>query len=455
MAARLEKIESSAAHLEIEISEQTFEEALEQAYRKVVKQVAVPGFRRGRVPRQVLEAQFGKEVLFEDALEIAVPTAYEAAVEELKIDGLAPPDFEIVDLEADKPVKFKAVVAVKPEVKLGSLENLKITVPKTEVTEANVDEQLQEMRERYAQVVEKDGPAELGDNVFIDFIGYIDGVAFDGGEGHDAALKLGSDTFIPGFEEQLLGTVPGSQVEVRVTFPEVYHAEDLADKDAVFQVTVNRIESTELRELDDEFAQEVSECETLAELREDLMERSLESMAAQQKSFRQEQVVAKVLEGAEIELAEGLVKQQVETMMRRFEQSITGQGMSFEDYLRYAGMQMENLQAVMRPDAEKNLRTNFLLEKVANDQGITISEEEIEAEMIKMGESFGMDRETVIERLQGMREELVEEIRLKHALNYLLDQAIVEELEPEEYEAQQAVIAAASELQEIIPEEQE
>lgn len=452
MVARLEKIENGAAHLEIEIAAEAFEEALEQAYRKVRGQIAVPGFRRGRVPRPILEAQFGREVLYEDALEIAVPVAYEAALEELNIEGLAPPDFDIAELDADKPVVFKAVVAVKPEVTHGELKGLEITVPKMEIGEEDVEKQLQAMRERYAEVVKSDGPAQLGDTVHIDFEGFIDEVAFEGGKGLDYPLELGSGSFIPGFEEQLVGVAAGGAVDVKVPFPDEYHAEELAGKEAVFKVTVNRIETKKLRELDDEFAQEVSNFDTLAELREDLKAKSIEVLEQQQTAFKREQAIAKALEATEMELADALIEVQIESMLRQFEQQLMSQGMGMNDYVNYSGMEMDGLKAAMRPDAVKNLRTSFLLEKIADEQDITISDEDIEAEMKTMAESFqsmSIPPEEIMERLAALRDNVVMDMRMNRAVDYLTDNAVITEIDPEELEAQLQAQQAAEAAEEV------
>lgn len=449
MAARLEKIENSAAHLEIEISAEVFEEAMEKAYRKVRTQIMVPGFRRGRVPRQILEAQFGREVLYEDALEIAVPDAYEAALEELQIEGLAPPDFDIPEeIQADKPVIIKAVVAVKPEVTHGELKGLEIMVPIMEIGDEDVDKQLQAMRERYSEIIASEEPAKMGDTVHIDFEGFIDEVAFEGGKGTDYPLELGSNSFIPGFEEQLVGIAAGSDTEVKVPFPEEYHAEELAGKDAVFKVRVNRVETKQLRELDDDFAQEVSNFDTLAELREDLRAKSIEVMEQEQNRFRRDMVVGKALEVTEMELPEALIDVRVENMVRQLEQQLMRQGMGINDYISYSGMQMDTLKSAMRPDAINNLRTSFMLEKIADEQEIVISDEELEAELKNMADSMGMDAAEAPELMAGIRDSLMMDMRINRAVDYLVENAVITEISKDELEARLIAEEARAEAEE-------
>ena len=283
MEAKLEKIENSEAYIAFEVDAEKFEEGLEKAYRKVVKQVSIPGFRKGRVPRPLLEAHYGKEILYQDALEEIVPEAYEEALGQLDIKALAQPEIDIDEIEDGKPIKIQARVAVKPEFELGDLEGLEVSVPYFQVTDQDVANSLEDMQARYTKLSEKnEEPAEMGDTLEIDFEGFIEGEAFPGGQGEDYPLELGSNTFIPGFEEQLVGLKVGESKDVEVTFPEDYHVEDLAGKDVVFKVNVKKIETKIMRDLDDDFAQEVSSFDTLAELRDDI-KANLEKAAATQK----------------------------------------------------------------------------------------------------------------------------------------------------------------------------
>ena len=333
MEAKLAKIENSEAYIEVQVDADKFEEGLQNAYRKVVKEVSLPGFRRGRVPRQILETHFGKEVLYQDAVEYVVPDAFEEALTELDIQAIAPPEFDIEEIEAGKGCKFTARVAVRPEFELGNMEGIEIRIPRFEVTDEDVASNLEDMRQSYAQIVEKDDePAGMGDTVEIDFEGFIEGEAFAGGKGEDYSLELGSGTFIPGFEEQLVGVKAGDNQEVKVVFPEGYHSPDLAGKDALFKVTVKKVQGRKLRPLDDELVQEMSRFETLEELTQDV-KATLEKVAGSRRTemIRQE-VMEKALEQQEILVPAAVVDLQLERMLEQFSQRLTCPGTVFSAY---------------------------------------------------------------------------------------------------------------------------
>jgi len=430
MSAKLEKIENSEAYLHIEVEAEAFEEGLQKAYKKVVKQVNVPGFRKGRVPRELLEAHFGKEILFEDALEFVVPDAYEKALEELNIDPIAQPEFDIEEIEADNILKFNAKVAVKPEVKLGALEGLEVSIPRFELSEEDVDNRMSEMSSRYAQLVEKtEEAADLGDTVSIDFEGFVDGEAFAGGAGEDYQLELGSQTFIPGFEEQLVGVKMGETKDVEVSFPETYHAEDLAGKAAVFKVTVHKIESKKPRALDDEFAQEVSSFETIAELREDVKKNMQLMQDNQKKSYLKEEVLTKAIEGCEIDVPAAVVKIQLNNMLRQFGDRLRMQGLSLEQYFQLTGSTPESFNEEMWPEGEKNARTNFMLEKIVEEKGIEISDEEIDKQIQDIAASMGVDADQARQNLAGVMDDVVFGLKMDKAVQYLIDNAVVTEKE--------------------------
>lgn len=433
MSAKLEKIENNEAYLEVEIDAETFEEGLEKAYKKVVKQVAIPGFRKGRVPRQLMEAHFGREILYEDALEYVVPDAYEAAIEELDIQAIARPEIEILEVESGKPVKFSARVAVKPEVTLGQLEGLEIEVPSFEVSEADIDARLEEMQARYAQMIDKtDGEVVEGDTVFIDFKGYLEGTPFEGGEGQDYQLEIGSHTFVPGFEEQIIGMKVGETRDVNVTFPEDYTAEELAGKETVFTVTVNKIQTKQLRDLDDEFAQEVSNFDTLEELRQDI-ERSMREMLEQQlTSLKKEAVLNKAVALCEMDLPDAVVEMQLEGMMEQFAQRLAAQGLSLEQYFQLSGMSVDAFKQELWPDAEKNARITFMLEKIIEEKGIEASDEEIDQHIQEAADGMGIDFEQAKESVVGVLDNLAYNIKVDKAIQYLVDHAVISEVKPEE-----------------------
>lgn len=430
MEAKLEKIENSEAYIEIEVDADKFEEGLEKAYRKVVKQVSIPGFRKGRAPRPLLEAHYGKEVLYQDALEVIVPDAYEEALKQLNIEALAQPEFDIDEIEDDKPFIFKARVAVKPEFELGKLEGLEISIPRFQVTDEDVNNKLEDIRARYTELIEKtEEPAAIGDTVEIDFEGFIDGEAFSGGKGTDYPLELGSDTFIPGFEEQLVGIKLGEEKDVKVTFPEAYHAEDLAGKDAVFKVNVKKIETKKLRELDDAFVQEVSEFETLAELRDDIRT-SLEKMsnARKQEAIKQE-AVNLALSTCEIPVADAVVNKQLERMLDQFGQRMASQGLSLEQYFQFTGSNPEAFYSELRPEAERIVKTNFMLEKIVEEKGFTISDEELNKQIEDVAKDMGADLETAKATLGELKDNIEQGMKIDKAVQYLVDNAIISEKE--------------------------
>jgi len=429
MTAKLEKIENSEAYIEIEVSAEQVEEGLQYAYRKVIKQVAIPGFRKGKAPRELLELQFGKEVLFQDALEYIVPEAYEKALEELNIKPIAQPEFDINDPESGQPFKFNARVPVKPEVKLGEIEGIEVEIPDFQVKEEDVIQKFEDMRQQYAQVVEKiEEPAAMGDKLNIDFEGFIDGEAFAGGKGEDYSLELGSNTFIPGFEEQLVGLKAGESKDVLVTFPESYHAEDLAGKDAVFQVSVKRIETTEARELNDEFAQEVSQFNTIDELRQDIR-KNLEEMAeSRRKESIKTELMEKALEKCDIPVPDAVINMQVERMLQDFEQRMAYQGLTLEQYFQFTNSNREDFSLKIWPEAEKSVKGDFMLEKLAEEKGMEVSEEELNEHIMKLANNFGMEVDKIKEELGDAIENIRTGLKIDKAIDFLIDKAVVKEV---------------------------
>ncbi len=433
MEAKLEKIENSEAYIAFEVDAEKFEEGLEKAYRKVVKQVSIPGFRKGRVPRPLLEAHYGKEILYQDALEEIVPEAYEEALGQLDIKALAQPEIDIDEIEDGKPIKIQARVAVKPEFELGDLEGLEVSVPYFQVTDQDVANSLEDMQARYTKLSEKnEEPAEMGDTLEIDFEGFIEGEAFPGGQGEDYPLELGSNTFIPGFEEQLVGLKVGESKDVEVTFPEDYHVEDLAGKDVVFKVNVKKIETKIMRDLDDDFAQEVSSFDTLAELRDDIKANLEKAAATQKQELIKREVLAQALLKCEIPVADAVVDIQLERMLEEFGQRMALQGLSLEQYFQITGSNSEDFYTELRPEAERIVKTNFMLEKIVEEKGFTVSDEEIDKQIENMANDLGMEVEEARENLKGLMEDLELSIKIDKAIEYLVDNAIITEKKPEE-----------------------
>ena len=428
MEAKLEKIENSEAYIAIEVDAEKFEEGLEKAYRKVVKQVGVPGFRKGRVPRPLLEAHYGKEILYQDALEVIVPEAYEEALEQLNINALAQPEFDIDEIEDGKPFKFQARVAVKPEFELGNLEGLEVSIPYLQVTDQDVDNRLEEMRSRYAEISEKtEEPAEIGDTLEIDFEGFIDGETFSGGQGSDYPLELGSNTFIPGFEDQLVGLKVGESKDVQVTFPEDYHAEDLTGKEAIFKVEIKKIETKKMRDLDDDFAQEVSSFDSLAELREDIKTNLDEMTEKRKQEFIKQEVLVQALGKCDIPAADSVVNVQLDRMLEQFGQRMAAQGLSLEQYFQFTGSNPEAFYTELRPEAERIVKTNFMLEKIVEEKGFTISDEEMNKQIENMAKDLGLELEKAKETLTNLRDELEQSMKVDKAIKYLADNAVITE----------------------------
>ena len=430
MDARLEKIEKSEAYIEIEVDAETLEVGLEKAFRKVVQQVNIPGFRKGKVPREFLEAHFGKEILYEDAMEFVVPDAYEQALIDLEIDAIAKPEVEIGDIQSGQPLKIKVKVAVKPKVELGQLEGLEVSIPALKVSEADVDKQMEDMRSHYAQLVIKtDTPSELGDTVTIDFVGLIDGVPFEGGTGEDYPLELGSNTFIPGFEEQLIGLKVGETIDVKVKFPEAYHAEDLAGQDAVFQTMVVKIEHRELRTLDDEFAQEVSNFETIEELRNDARENLIKTNQYRQDGVKKKEVLARAMEQCSIDIAPAVVEMQFQTLLSQFEQRIEAQGIGLDQYFEMTKSNLNEFKQDMLPEAERNAKTNFMLEKIIEEKGFDLTDEEVDKQIEEIAGQMGVELDQARQNLEGVMDKVRYNMKVDKAIQYLVDNAVITETE--------------------------
>ncbi len=424
MQAKLEKVENSEAYIQIEIDEATMEEGFEHAYRKVVKQVNIPGFRRGRAPRQLVETFYGKEILFQDALEYVVPTAYEEAIEALNIEPIAQPEFDIEEIEGNQPFTFTAIVAVKPEVVLGELEGLEVKIPIYEVLEGDVEGRIEQIRSSYAQLEQKvDEPTVFGDTVILDFEGFIDDLPFAGGKGEDYPLELGSNSFIPGFEEQLIGAKAGDLVDVKVTFPAEYHEESLAGKAAIFKVNIKEVETKVLRELNDEFVQEVSEFETVEEFREDVRRNLEEMLEKQKKEYLKQVILDEALELCEVPVPDVVIRHQAEAMMQDFAQRIMMQGLDLEQYFMATQSNEEDFINQIWPDATLSVKTNFMLDKIVEEKGFEISDEEVDKQIEEMAASMGLDLEETKTRIAGAMEDIKYGMKVDKAVDYLIENA--------------------------------
>jgi trigger factor len=430
MSAKWEKKDGNTGVLTIEVPAEEVNKALDQAFKKVVNQITVPGFRKGKVPRQIFEKRFGVEALYQDALEIIVPEAYSKAVDET---GIFPVDYpEIGDLdsfEKDKDFTFTAKVTVKPEPKLGEYKGLEVKKLSTEVTDEEVEEQIQNLLNRKAEYeIQEDKAIVEGDIAVIDFEGFIGDEAFEGGKGEDYPLEIGSGQFIPGFEEQLVGLKAGESKDVQVTFPEEYHAEELAGKDATFKVTVKEVKTKVLPELNDEFVKEVDpEVESVEQLRNKLKEQLAEQKKNESESTLRDELVEKAAENAEIDIPEAMIHNEIHRMIDEFAQRLQMQGMSLDLYYQFSGQTEKDLHDQFRADAETRVRISLTLEAIAKAENIEVTQEDIDQELEKMAEQFKMDKEKIITALGGTTEMLENDIRNQKTVEFLVENAKITE----------------------------
>ena len=425
MSLQVEKLEKNMAKLTIEASAEDLEKAIEKAYQKQKNQISIPGFRKGKVPRQMVEKMYGKEVFYEDAANELIPDAYDKALEECEEDIVSSPKIEVTQIESGKPFVFTATVALKPEVKLGKYKGVKIDKIDTEVTDEEVDAEINRERENNARnITVEDRPVKDGDVTTLDFEGFVDGVAFDGGKGENYPLTIGSGAFIPGFEEQLIGAEIGKEVEVKVTFPEDYQAENLKGKDAVFKCTIKEIKEKELPELDDEFASEVSEFDTLAEYREDVKKNLAEKKEKDAKNLREEAAVKAAVEDSEMEIPDAMLETQQRQMVDEFAQRITMQGLSMEQYFQFTGTNYQQMVEQVKPQAEERIKSRLVLEAVAKAENLEASEEDYEKELETMAKVYQMDIAKVKE-LMGEREKknIMQDLAVKKAAEFVAENA--------------------------------
>lgn len=427
MKATAEKIEKNTVMLEVEVEPSQFEQAVDRAYRKLVHKVSIPGFRKGKAPRVIFERFVGKEVLMNEAVELVVPDAYQQALQDTGVEPVAPPELEVVQLEDGKPFVFKARIVVKPEVKLGQYKGLEVSTPDVTVTDEDIDNELKKLQNRYARLLTlEEGQVQNGDLVSIDFEGKIDGEPFAGGQASDYTLEIGSRTFIEGFEEQIVGMSVGETRDISVRFPDDYGKEELAGKDAVFTVTVKLIKRKELSPLDDEFAKDVSEFDTLAELREDIAGKLQEAAREKADAQVKQQVLEKAVAQAEMDIPEEMIAAQTEETLQNMETRLLNQGLSLDNYLQYTNSNRDELRAKMREDVISNIKQSLVLEAVARAEGLEVSEEEVDAEINKMSERLRQDAAVVRKILEarGQLGAVKENLLREKALQLLADSAV-------------------------------
>lgn len=426
MSAKWEKQEGNTGTLTVEVPAEEVNAGLDKAFKKVVKEINVPGFRKGKMPRPMFEKRFGVESLYQDAIDFILPDAYANAVEEAGINPVDRPEIDIETIEKGQPLVFTAKVTVKPEVTLGEYKGLEVTKPETEVTDEEIEAKLKENQERFAELaVKEDEAIVLGDTAVIDFEGFVDGEAFEGGAGTDYSLEIGSNSFIPGFEEQLVGVKSGEEKDVEVTFPEEYHAAELAGKAATFKVKVNEVKAKELPELDDEFAKEVdAEVSSLDELRTKMKEAAQAEKTANSDAAVKDELVQKAAENATIDIPQAMIDSEMDRMMQDFEQRLTQQGMNLELYFQFSGQDEAALREQMKGDAETRVRVSLTLEAIAAAENMEVSSEDIDKELEKMAGQFNMDIEQIKTALGGT-EMLENDIRMQNTVEFLLENANV------------------------------
>lgn len=422
MSAKFEKQEGNQGVLTVEVDAETVNKSLDSAFQKVVKQVNVPGFRKGKMPRALFEKRFGVESLYQDAIDLMLPEAYSAAIDETGIEPVDRPEIDVEQIEKGKTFIFTAKVTVKPEVKLGEYKGLEVEAFDTTVTDEDVDNEIKALQERQAElVVKEEGKAENGDTVVMDFEGFVDGEAFEGGKAENYSLELGSGQFIPGFEEQLVGLAAGESKDVEVTFPEEYHAAELAGKPAVFKVTLHEIKAKELPELDDEFAKDVDdEVETLDALKEKIKSRLEHNKKHEEEHHIQDTVVEKATANAEIDVPQVMINNEVDRMLQEFEQRLQMQGMNLELYFQFSGQNEEALREQMNEEAQQRVRGSLTLEAIAKAENIEVTEEEINEELEKMAGMYNMTVDNIKNAL-GSLDGLKSDLQARNTVKFLVD----------------------------------
>ena len=425
MSLQVEKLEKNMAKLTIEASAEDFEKAIQKVYLKARGKINIPGFRKGKAPRKLIEKMYGTGVFYEDAANDLIPTAYAEALKDCDLEIVSRPEINVTQIEAGKPFIFTAEVAVKPEVTLGEYKGVEVEKSDVEVTEEDINKEVDKERENNSRTIDVDDRAvENGDIIKLDFDGSVDGVPFEGGKAENYTLTIGSGSFIPGFEDQLIGTKIGEEKDVTVTFPGDYHEKSLAGKEAVFKCKVNAITVKELPDADDEFASEVSEFETLAEYKEDIKKKLTEKKEKEARAKKEAQAVEKAVENATMEIPDAMIDTQVQSMMEDFARRMQSQGLSLEQYFQFTGMDAKKMHDQMKPEALKRIQNSLVLEAVAKAENIEISDEKVDEEIAKMAEAYKME----VEKLKGIigdseRDQMKKDLAVQAAADLIADAA--------------------------------
>lgn len=421
---KVEQREDKRMYLEIEIDSAQFEEAMERSYKKNVKQINIPGFRKGKAPRKIIEKYYTEAIFYDDAINFAVPGAYDKAVEESGIEPVEMPEIDIVKLEKGENFVFSALVTVRPEVTLGEYKGITAEKDVNTVTDEEVDAEIKRMQENAASIsTVTEGTVEMGDKVDLNFEGFVDDVAFEGGKGENYSLVIGSNSFIPGFEEQIAGKTIGEDFDVNVTFPEDYHSEDLKGKAAIFKCKVNSVEKKNLPELDDEFAKDVSEFDTLEELRADAKAKLEKSKEAEAQRKFEDAVIDIAVENATVEVPACMINNQIENQIQDISYRLQSQGMPLEQYLQFTGMTMDALREQLKDSAEKAVKSQLVLAEIAKAENVEVSDEDVDAEFTKMAEMYGMEVEKVKELMGANLEALKADLKTQKTVAVIVDAA--------------------------------
>lgn len=421
--SNVEKLENNVVSFEFVVTADQFEDAIQKAYKKNVGKITIQGFRKGKAPRAIIERYYGKEVFYEDAINIALPDAYDKAVEENNLYPVDRPEVDVKgEIKAGSDIVFTAKVTVKPEFELGEYKGVEVEGAHYAVTDDDVDAEIEKLRERNSRLVPvEDRPVQADDIANIDYEGFVDGVAFEGGKGEGFDLTIGSEQFIPGFEDQLIGRNAGEEFEINVKFPEEYHAEELKGKDAVFKVKINSIKFKELPELDDEFVQDVSEFETLDEFKKDTREKLTAANEEREKNENEHSVVDAVCANTQIDIPEAMINSQIDTMIRDMDMQLRYQGITLEQYMQFTGQTMDAVREQYKPEAEKSVKTTLVLEKVADVENFEITDEDVENEYNRICEENGMKPEDVKKYISV--DSIKERLKAQKAIEFLVNNA--------------------------------
>ena len=425
MSLQVEKLEKNMAKLTIEASAEDFEKAIQKVYLKARGKINIPGFRKGKAPRKLIEKMYGTGVFYEDAANDLIPTAYAEALKDCDLEIVSRPEINVTQIESGKPFIFTAEVAVKPEVTLGEYKGVEVEKSDVEVTDEDINKEVDKERENNSRTIDVDDRAvESGDIIKLDFDGSVDGVPFAGGKAENYTLTIGSGSFIPGFEDQLIGTKIGEDKDVTVTFPEDYHEKSLAGKEAVFKCKVNAITVKELPDADDEFASEVSEFETLAEYKEDIKKKLTEKKEKEARAKKEAQAIEKAVENATMEIPDAMIDTQVQSMMEDFARRMQSQGLSLEQYFQFTGMDVKKMHDQMKPEALKRIQNSLVLEAVAKAENIEISDEKVDEEIAKMAEAYKMEVEKLKDLIgESEKDQMKKDLAVQAAADLIADAA--------------------------------